>query len=61
MIETIVSFADELHQSFRLVDAIDILLVSAFLYATLVWFKKTTSKGSLMAHPTKAYFVAWSE
>lgn len=60
MIETIVSFADELRQSFRLVDAIDILLVSAFLYATLVWFKKTTSKGILIGMATMAavYFIA---
>lgn len=60
MIETIVSFTDELRQSFRLVDAVDILLVSAFLYATLVWFKKTTSKGVLIGMATMAavYFIA---
>lgn len=60
MIEVIVSFTDELRQSFRLVDAVDILLVSAFLYATLVWFKKTTSKSVLIGMATMAavYFVA---
>ena len=60
MLETVVSFTDELRRSFRLVDAIDILLVSAFLYATLVWFNKTTSKGVLigMAAMAAVYFVA---
>ncbi len=60
MLETVFSFTDELRQSFRLVDAIDIVLVSVFLYATLVWFKKTTSKGVLIgiAGMTVVYFTA---
>lgn len=60
MIETMMSFADELRRSFRLVDAADILLVSTFLYAALLWFRKTTSKGVLIGIATMAavYFVA---
>ncbi len=48
MFDTIVSFFEELRRTFRLVDAIDILLVSVFLYAALVWFQRTASRGVLI-------------
>ena len=59
MLETILSFLVELRQSFRIVDVVDILLVSAFLYAMLVWFQRTTSRGVLigMAAMAAVYFV----
>ncbi len=58
--ETILSFFDELNGSFRIVDAIDILLVSVFLYGTLVWFKRTASRGVLIGVALLAvvYFLA---
>ncbi len=54
------SFFDELRNSFRIVDAIDILLVSACLYAILVWFKRTASRGVLigLAALAAVYFLA---
>lgn len=58
--ETIISFADELNGSFRIVDAIDVLLVTIFLYGTLVWFKRTASRGVLIGLALLAivYFLA---
>ncbi len=58
--ETIHSFLDEFGESFRIVDAIDILLVSIFLYATLVWFQRAASRGVLsgLALLTIVYFLA---
>ena len=60
MVQTIFSFLNELRQSFRIVDAVDILVVSTFLYAALVWFQKTTSRGLLigMAALAAVYFSA---
>lgn len=60
MIETIFSFLDEFRHTFRMVDAVDILLVSACLYAILVWFQRTASRGVLigMAALTVIYFAA---
>jgi uncharacterized protein (TIGR00159 family) len=59
-LETILSFVDELNGSFRIVDAIDILLVTVFLYGTLVWFKRTASRGVLIGLALLAivYFLA---
>lgn len=58
--ETIRSFVDDLNGSFRIVDAIDILLVTVFLYGTLVWFKRTASRGVLIGLALLAvvYFLA---
>ena len=60
MIETIASFLTEFRQTFRVVDVVDILLVSTFLYAALVWFQKTTSRGVLIGTAALAavYFSA---
>lgn len=60
MLETIFSFLDELRGSFRVVDAVDILLVSTFLYAALLWFQRTASRGVLIGVAALAvvYFVA---
>ncbi|QDV40537.1 DNA integrity scanning protein DisA [Stieleria neptunia] len=62
MIESIFLISDELRQTFRLVDAIDILLVSAFLYASLLWFQQTASRGVLVGVAALAwvYFLARS-
>jgi uncharacterized protein (TIGR00159 family) len=59
-LEAILSFVDELRESFRIVDAIDILLVSTFLYATLVWFQRAASRGVLIGLAALAvvYFLA---
>ena len=56
----IISFFEELLESFRLVDAIDILLVSLFLYAALVWFQRAASRGVLigLASLAAVYFLA---
>ncbi len=58
--EPLYSFFYELRDSFRIVDAIDILLVSACLYAILVWFKRTASRGVLigLAALAAVYFLA---
>lgn len=60
ILETILSFVDDLNGSFRIVDAIDILLVTVFLYGTLVWFKRTASRGVLIVLALLAvvYFLA---
>ena len=60
MIETVLSFLEELRRTFRIVDAIDILLVSLFLYAGLVWFRRTASRGVLSGVALLAviYFLA---
>lgn len=58
--DVIYSFMDEFRESFRIVDAIDILIVAAFLYAGLVWFQRTASRGILigLALLTGIYFFA---
>lgn len=60
--ESILLTIDELRQSFRVVDAIDILLVSAFLYAASVWFQQTASRGVMIGVAALAwvYFLARS-
>ncbi len=60
MFETIISFVEELRQNFRVVDAIDILLVSFFLYGALLWFQRTASRGVLIGFAALAmvYFLA---
>lgn len=42
------SFFSELTRSFRIADAVDIALISLFLYAVLVWFRETTSRRMLV-------------
>ncbi|MDA1054452.1 MAG: diadenylate cyclase [Planctomycetota bacterium] len=60
MIETILLLFDELRRTFRIVDAVDILLVSVFLYLSLVWFQRTASRGVLIGVAALAvvYFLA---
>lgn len=62
MVDLFRSIAKELQESFRFVDALDILLVSVFLYATLAWFQKAASRGILLglALLTLVYFMARS-
>lgn len=62
MVEALFSILEELSQSFRIVDAIDILLVSAFLYAAFVWFQQAASRGVLVGVASLAlvYFLARS-
>lgn len=47
VVDSMFSFLDEFARTFRLVDAADILLVSVFLYAVLLWFQQTASQGAL--------------
>lgn len=58
--EAILSVFDELRSTFRIVDAIDILLVSTFLYAMLLWFQQAGSRRILISLALLAvvYFVA---
>ncbi|HRX77450.1 MAG: DNA integrity scanning protein DisA nucleotide-binding domain protein [Planctomycetaceae bacterium] len=60
MIETSLLFFDELRRTFRIVDAVDILLVSVFLYVSLLWFQRTASRGVLSGVTALAavYFIA---
>lgn len=60
MIETSLLFLDELRRTFRIVDAVDILLVSVFLYGSLLWFQRTASRGVLSGVTALAavYFIA---
>lgn len=48
MIESALLFFQDFRGSFRIVDAVDILLVSTFLFAALLWFQKTASRGVLI-------------
>jgi uncharacterized protein (TIGR00159 family) len=48
MVETVLSFVDEFRRTFRIADGVDILLMSAFLYSALVWFKRTASRRVLI-------------
>lgn len=60
MTETISGFVEELQRTFRVVDAIDILLVSVVLYTGLLWFKRAASRGVLvgLGALTVIYFLA---
>ncbi len=60
MFPTIVSFFEEIRRTFRFVDAVDILLVSTFLYTALLWFQRTASRGVLIGIVVLAgvYFLA---
>ncbi len=60
MQDSIISFFDELGRTIRVVDALDILVVSVFLYAGLVWFQRTASRGVLVgvAALGVVYFLA---
>ena len=62
MVRALLSFLDELGRTFRFVDAVDILVVAIFLYAGLVWFQRTTSRGALVGVAVLAiiYFLARS-
>lgn len=41
-------YLDALQRSFRLADAVDIVLVAVFIYALLIWFKSTASRPILV-------------
>lgn len=41
-------FLHELVQSFRIADAVDIVLIALILYAVIVWFRETTSRRMLV-------------
>ncbi len=60
MLDNLFSFADEVVRTIRVVDLIDITLVSIFLYAALIWFQRTASRGVLIgvATLTSLYFLA---
>jgi uncharacterized protein (TIGR00159 family) len=53
-------FFEALLRSFRLADAIDIALVTVFIYTALTWFKETTSRYALVGVGvlTVVYFLA---
>lgn len=46
--ETIISFLDEIRSHFRVVDVVDILLMSAIVYWGLIWSKETASRRVLI-------------
>lgn len=48
MNETIYSIFNEFSNAFRLVDALDILLVSVFLYAALLWLRQIASRSVMI-------------
>jgi len=60
MFENASTYLAELRESFRLVDAIDIALISILLYAGLVWFKRAASRGVIVGVSVAAivFFVA---
>ncbi len=60
MRDFVLPFLDDLRRTFRVVDAIDILLVSIFLYAALLWFIKGASRGVIIGCGALAvvYFLA---
>lgn len=60
MLDPLWSLIDELMRTVRIVDLIDVFLVSVFLYAALIWFQRTASRGVLIgvAALTFLYFLA---
>ena len=60
MASSVLSFLRDLPGSFRVADAIDIALIALILYATLVWFRQTTSRRVLVGVTllSTIYFVA---
>ncbi len=60
MLESIRLYFEEVLRTFRWVDVLDILLVAIFLYAGLVWFQRTASRGVLagVGGLTAVYFLA---
>jgi len=60
MLDSLWSLTEELTRTVRIVDLIDIFLVSVFLYAALIWFQRTASRGVLIgvAGLTFLYFLA---
>lgn len=44
MLHSVFTFLHEFPHSFRLTDAVDITIISVFLYSALVWFRETTSQ-----------------
>jgi len=60
MVEVVYAFFDEFLRTFRIVDVIDVLVVSVFLYSALLWFKQAATRGVLIGVAALAaiYFVA---
>ncbi len=48
MMQTLISFLEEFWAHFRVVDAVDILLMSAIVYWGLIWSKETASRRVLI-------------
>ncbi len=44
LLESIASFLNDFFREFRIADAVDIVLVSLFIYSALVWFRETASR-----------------
>lgn len=60
MFPELMLYVEEFRQNFRLVDAVDIMVIALLLYAGLVWFKQTASHGVVIgaALVTALYFLA---
>ena len=60
MLQFIRLFQDEFSQHFRVVDAVDIVLMSAIVYAGLIWFRETASRRVLIGVTVvlAVYFLA---
>ena len=54
------TYAEELRQHFRFVDALDICVIAGLIYAGLVWFKHTASRNVIIGVTVLAalYFLA---
>ncbi|MFT5527464.1 MAG: diadenylate cyclase [Pirellulaceae bacterium] len=57
MLESTMLLISELRRAFRLVDAIDIVLVAVFIYALLIWLRRTASRG--MASGVVAFAIIY--
>ncbi len=44
MLQSLVTFFDAFRQHFRVVDAVDIVLISIVIYSALIWFRETASR-----------------
>lgn len=60
MVGELITDFDGLRQSFRFDDALDIALIATLLYALLVWFKQSASRGMIIGASvlTVLYFSA---
>ncbi len=60
MFDWLVLLLDDFRRSFRIADAVDILIMSVLLYSGLVWFKETASRAVVIGVSVVAgvYFVA---